>query len=322
MNYGGDLEGLQERLSNFCKRTLRSQVVEYISYTERKLITRPFKPTEQEHKLYEAISRYLMRDDTYAFPARNKHLLIMLIRKVLSSSPRALSGTLEIIRNRLQLIYDQAKTDAPISDVLFAEDEFEDDLLDEILEDNEDDIDLPEINNEDTNKCEEIKINLSLLKKEIEEIEQYIRWAHLIGVDTKSKVLLKALKIGFSKMGDMGAAEKVVIFTESRRTQDWLFEFLERNGYEGTVITFNGTNKSDLNKSIYAQWLEDNKDTGRISNSKAIDMRAAILDYFKNSAKILIATEAGAEGLNMQFCSLVINFDLPWNPQRIDLIPF
>lgn len=85
INYGGDVSGLRDRLQGFCWRTLRSQVTEYVSYTERKLITRPFKPTEQEHKLYEAISRYLMRDDTYAFPARQKHLLILLIRKVLAS---------------------------------------------------------------------------------------------------------------------------------------------------------------------------------------------------------------------------------------------
>jgi len=64
--------------------------------------------------------------------------------------------------------------------------------------------------------------------------------------------------------------------------------------------------------------LENNKDTGRITGSRQIDIRAAILDHFKNSANILIATEAGAEGLNMQFCSMVINFDLPWNPQRIE----
>jgi len=47
-------------------------------------------------------------------------------------------------------------------------------------------------------------------------------------------------------------------------------------------------------------------------------MRAALVDYFKNNAKIMIATEAAAEGINLQFCSLVVNYDLPWNPQRIE----
>jgi len=48
------------------------------------------------------------------------------------------------------------------------------------------------------------------------------------------------------------------------------------------------------------------------------DTRASIVDYFKNTAEIMIATESATEGINLQFCSLVINYDLPWNPQRVE----
>jgi hypothetical protein len=47
-------------------------------------------------------------------------------------------------------------------------------------------------------------------------------------------------------------------------------------------------------------------------------MRAALVEYFRDEASILIATEAAAEGINLQFCNLVVNYDLPWNPQRIE----
>ncbi len=47
-------------------------------------------------------------------------------------------------------------------------------------------------------------------------------------------------------------------------------------------------------------------------------MRTAIIDYFKYNAQIMIATEAAAEGVNLQFCSFLVNYDLPWNPQRIE----
>ena len=47
-------------------------------------------------------------------------------------------------------------------------------------------------------------------------------------------------------------------------------------------------------------------------------MRAALVEYFRDDAAILIATEAAAEGINLQFCNLVVNYDLPWNPQRIE----
>lgn len=72
INYGGDTSGLRDRLSAFCRRSLRSEVVEFVRYTERRLITRPFKPTEQEYKLYEAISNYLKRQETYALPSGQK----------------------------------------------------------------------------------------------------------------------------------------------------------------------------------------------------------------------------------------------------------
>jgi hypothetical protein len=316
VNNGGDTSGLRDRLQGFCWRTLRSQVTEYVPYTERKLITRPFKPTEQEHILYEAVSNYLKRDDTYAFPVRQKHLLILLIRKVLASSPIALAGTLEIIRDRLQGLLEKAKSGRSVTDLLIDTTAIDEDLLDEMLKDEEDDFHDPIL--EDEEPAEDEKIDISLLTNEIKEIDQYISWARSIGIDTKSKALLTALDVGFRKMGEMGAARKAVIFTESRRTQDWLLHHLENHGYSGQVVTFNGTNKDASTAKIYSDWLDDNRETGRITGSRQIDMRAAILDYFKESAQILIATEAGAEGLNMQFCSMVINFDLPWNPQRIE----
>lgn len=73
---GGNLEGLRQRLSGFCKRTLRNQVTEYIRYTERRPITRPFRPTEDEHALYEAVSGFLQREDSYALPQRQRHPLV------------------------------------------------------------------------------------------------------------------------------------------------------------------------------------------------------------------------------------------------------
>lgn len=333
VNQGGDTSGLRDRLLGFCWRTLRSQVVEYISYTERKLITRPFKPTDQEHKLYEAVSKYLMRDSTYGFPARQRHLLILLIRKVLASSPTALAGTLEKIHERLQKLLDDSKKTGEKTESLFVQEDWNEELLESILEEEEEEREEEEQEAENRENSHEAQkdyicaqtdnesktqIDIDKLTAEIAELEDYIRWARSIGVDTKSKSLVTALDVGFKKMQEMGAARKAVIFTESRRTQDWLRLHLENSGYSEEVVIFNGTNKDDATRAIYSQWLESNKNSGRITGSQQIDVRAAILDHFKNNAGILIATEAGAEGLNMQFCSLLINFDLPWNPQRIE----
>ncbi|HOP08523.1 MAG TPA: SNF2-related protein [candidate division Zixibacteria bacterium] len=319
INYGGDISGLRERLGAFCWRSLRSQVIEFVRYTERKLITRPFKPTEQEHKLYEAVSSYLMRDETYALPSGQKHLLTLLVRKVLASSPHAVAGTLEIMRDRLLKLRDEIKQDAGALDLMISGEDIDDDLLDEILEDEEDaSLDDETSTPEKETELQVKKIDLEKLNAEIDELTDYIRWARSLGIDTKTRALLKALDIGFSVMKEMGAAKKVVIFTESRRTQNWLKDFLEGNGYAGQVLTFNGTNKDDVSGKIYQEWLVANKESGRATGSRQVDLRAAIIDRFREQASILIATEAGGEGLNLQFCSAIVNFDLPWNPQRIE----
>ena len=318
-NAGSDLASLRERLATFCHRTLRSQVLEYVKYTRRKLLTQPFSPSEQEHTLYETVSRYLQRDDCYALPQRQRHLIVLLVRKVLSSSPRALAGTLEMMRDRLLRIQEDLKNSASLFDQLIAGDDLDGELLDELLEDAED----AEISTDEKTPAAETAaepIDPAKLKKEIAELDDYIRWSRSIGVDTKSRALLKALDIGFGQMATMNppAPRKAVIFTESRRTQTFLKEFLEANGHTGKIVLFNGSNNDPDSKQVFERWAAANRDTGRMTGSRPVDSRTALIDAFRDSAEILIATEAAAEGINLQFCALVINFDLPWNPQRIE----
>ena len=135
MNSGGSLSDLKERLQTFCWRTLRSQVLEYVKFTERRPITRPFTPTQQEHDLYMGVSEFLKTEDNYALPQGQKHLLILLVRKVLASSPHAVAGTLEIIRDRLvKLRQDYHKQQSALQQLII-DDYIDDDLLDELLED-------------------------------------------------------------------------------------------------------------------------------------------------------------------------------------------
>lgn len=312
INVGGDLKGLRDRLQSFCSRTLRRQVVEYIQYTERKLITRPFQPTEQEHKLYEAVSGFLQRDDTYALPQQQRHLVTLIARKLLASSSQAIAGTLEAMRNRLITLRDGHMAATDLAERLISEEEIEDELLDEILNgEGQQEEEAPEGDQPSV-------IDLKKLNAEIEELDRYIIWARSIGIDTKTRTLLKALEIGFAQMGEMGAAQKAVVFTESRRTQKFLRDFLEANGYAGRVVTFNGTNTEPESKKIYEDWVKANRESGRVSGSRPVDVRMAIIEHFRDHAGIMIATEAAAEGINLQFCSMVINYDLPWNPQRIE----
>lgn len=307
---GGDLDGLRQRLSGFCRRTLRNQVTEYIRYTERKAITRPFRPTDDEHQLYEAVTAFLQRPDSYAIPKRQRHLTELILRKLLASSSLAIAGTLETMKLRLEALRDEKiKDDPEFAEFLIADEDIEDELLDEIL-----DIDPFE---EDGN-APQPTIDRKQLKEEIELLAQLVQWARSIGTDTKTRSLLNALEIGFQQMATTGAQRKALIFTESRRTQIYLKDYLEANGYAGQVVQFSGTNNSPEATAIYQNWLTANQGTGRITGSRDIDIRAALIENFRDQSSIMIATEAAAEGVNIQFCSLVINYDLPWNPQRVE----
>src|ERR1019366_70072 len=115
-----------------------------------------------------------------------------------------------------------------------------------------------------------------------------------------------------------GGSRKAVIFTESVRTQSYLAGLLEQNGYTGEIVLLNGSNRDPINQEIYHDWLGRHRNTDAVSGSKTADMKAAIVDTFRDRRSILIATESGAEGINLQFCSLVVNFDLPWNPHRVE----
>lgn len=81
---------------------------------------------------------------------------------------------------------------------------------------------------------------------------------------------------------------------------------------------FNGSNNDKRSGAIYKAWLKKYKGSSKITGSATADKRAAIVEYFRDNATIMIVTEAAAEGINLQFCSLVVNYDMPWNPQRIE----
>lgn len=300
-----DLKDLKTRLKGFCKRTLRKDVLEYVQYTKRQAITRPFKPTDDEHTFYEAISTFLQRAETFSIPKRQRVLLTLRLRKILASSSPAIAGTLEIIKQRLIELKSGIPEGDIVDKIIAGEDIEDDDFFEDTLYVEEPEADAP-------------TIDVAKLDAEIQELDQYIRWARAIGVDTKSRSLLSALEIGFSKMQENGAARKALIFTESRRTQSYLRNFLETNGHAGKVAIFNGSNNDEESRKLTDRWVAANKGTGRVTGSRDVDARSAIISHFKNQSEILIATEAAAEGVNLQFCSLVVNYDLPWNPQRIE----
>lgn len=294
---------LKSRLAPLCHRTLRRQVVEYIRYTNRIPITEDFFPSDDEIALYDMVSEYLRKPKLHALPNSQRQLITLILRKLLASSTFAIAGALDSLAKRLKRELKEAQVTAG---------------LDEIERDYEEYTDEAEEWDEDEASETLTPADVVSIEQEIEELETFRDIAVNITENAKGAALLNALKHGFGKAKELGAAEKTIIFTESRRTQSYLVQLLSENGYADKIVLFNGTNNDKQSRAIYKEWHDVYKNTDRVSGSKTADMRAALVDYFKERALIMIATEAGAEGINLQFCSMVVNYDLPWNPQRIE----
>ena len=304
LNGDSAFDELKARLKPVCHRTLRRQVLEYIRYTNRIPITEEFVPSEDEHALYDMVSDYLRKESLYALPNSQRQLMTLILRKLLASSTFAIAGALESLANKLRRqIRENAARTARAEEI---EEDFEEyeEYADEWDEDEESDPLSPE--------------DVEAIGEEIRSLEEFRDLAVSISENAKGLALLKALKAGFDKARELGAAEKAIVFTESRRTQEYLVRLLEGNGYGGKLVLFNGSNSDAQSKGIYSAWAEANKGTDKVTGSKSADIRAALVDYFRDSATVMIATEAAAEGINLQFCSMVVNYDLPWNPQRIE----
>src|SRR3989339_718407 len=307
---------LRNRLKPVCTRTLRRQVLEYIKYTKRIPLTQDYVPTEQETELYNGMSEYLQRPKLFALPSSQRQLITLILRKLLASSSFAIASTLDSLVYKLQKLIEEAENRQFIEDTGIAglDQNFEnyDELYDE-WNDNEEDEE-----EEEDKKVIYTKEDIELMKTERNDLEKYRDLAKEMWKNSKGEALLTALKKGFEMATELGGRKKAIIFTESRITQDYLLELLSKDGYAGKIVLFNGTNSDQRSKEIYRDWLAKYKDSDKVTGSKTADSRAAIVEHFRDEAEIMIATEAGAEGVNLQFCSLLINYDLPWNPQRIE----
>lgn len=330
VNNDANLPELRERIKHFTHRTLRKDVLEYVQYTQRKALTQPFEPTNDEQAVYEAVSAFLQREHSFALPKRQRHLTGLILRKLLASSTPAIVGTLNRICQRLEKQREEMQASALPQTAsadwwsdLAADEDIESDTL-EALEDpsqeepsqQEQVLEAAEAGTQADHQASQKRA----LEEEITELGRIIEQANRLGDDTKASALLSALTLGFTNMQAYGAPRKAIIFTESRRTQDYLHQFLSANGYAGKLVLFSGTNNHPESQAIYRQWLEEHRGTDRVTGSAQIDKRTALIDHFRDKygADIMIATEAAAEGVNLQFCALLINYDLPWNPQRVE----
>ncbi len=125
-------------------------------------------------------------------------------------------------------------------------------------------------------------------RKDVEALLFLARETEAQGTDAKAEALLELIyKI---QQEENDPELKVLVFTEFVPTQAMLAEFLESRGF--SIVTLNG--------------------------SMDLEARSRTQKSFSQDARILISTDAGGEGLNLQFCHVIVNFDMPWNPMRVE----
>lgn len=303
-----DFDGLRQRLAPVCKRALRRQVAPYVSYTARKAIVQEFTPTNAERELSGRVAEYLRRPNLKALPEGQRQLISIVLWKLLASSTRAIAGALETMAARLQNMLDELP--APdLSETLDEDYESLDETAEEFTSDENDPV---------ADAAARSQNERDAISREIGELRHFKTLAANIRDNAKGKALLTALDQAFAELTRLDAPKKAIIFTESRRTQDYLLGLLADTPYGEGIVLFNGSNNDARAQAIYKDWLKLHEGTDYITGSRSADTRAALVEHFKERGTVMIATEAGAEGINLQFCSLVINYDLPWNPQRIE----
>lgn len=299
---GGDYEELKQELLPVLYRTLRRDVGKYMSFSKRTCVTVDFHLSQDEKELYDATNAFLRRDTLYSIPTANRGLIILVIRKLLASSSFALVETFEVLEKRLDKLYEGTKS-------AYAQEGF--DLFWGFVEDEIDEDGFNEYDDEETAEKKQA------IQAELKIVRNILDLARSIKTNAKINALKDALTSAFSHQISEGLAEKAVVFTESKRTQKYIAAELRKSGYsEEDILLFNGDFDDAMTKEIYRAWQV--KNFGKTNYGKSVEYKHAIVDYFKSHAKVLIVTDAGSEGLNLQFCNTIINYDLPWNPQKIE----
>jgi len=275
------LESVQSRDNPMFLRRLKEDLRDFEGrplFPPRHVFTRTYHLSDGEKRLYNAVTDYVERsyNKALAREKRNVAFAMLILQRRLASSVRAARRSLERRKARLEellklgqwlteggRIDEDALEDAPEAERLRQEEE----LLERLTA---------------AETREELEAEIQTLA----DLIRLAREAERQEIETKLSELRQVMEDESLRQ----RGEKLLIFTESRETLEYLAEKLRGWGY--TVVTLHGG--MDLDARIRAE------------------------HEFRESAQVMVSTEAGGEGINLQFCSLMVNYDIPWNPNRLE----
>ncbi len=306
-------EELRRRLGVVVQRTLRRQAQEFLDkpFVGRQARLFEYAMSPEERALYDDVTAYLLEPTLHAFSGSSRQLLLLGFHRRMASSTAALADSLDRVAERLRGMLADGGVASVDAAELFAGD----------LEEEEGDTEVngpaPQSGGEDG--ADGSTVDEAGVRAELARVESFVGRARVLPHDSKAASLLKAVRL---VLGGPEDRRKVVVFTESLTTQDYLRELLlERTELsDGDITLFRGVNDSPRALQALKAWREEveSEIEPRRRPSLAVAVRLALVHEFRTRSKVFISSEAGAKGLNLQFCDTLVNYDLPWNPQRIE----
>ncbi|MDP8012696.1 MAG: helicase-related protein, partial [Nanoarchaeota archaeon] len=248
-------------------------------FMPRHVSTVGFRLSDDEKKLYNDVSRYVSEQYNRALRKDKKRgiaFALVILQRRLASSTYALLKSLERRKQRLQDIINDIQT-MHVDEKMFDFEEVED------------------MSEEDRWKTEALWETLSLaenrkeLEEEINRLGELIEQAKQV-IQKETEVKITQLKKTMDDLNSKFPGTKILIFTESKDTLDYLEKKIRFWGFKVNVI----------------------------HGGMSLEQRIEAERIFKNETQVMVATEAAGEGINLQFCNLMINYDLPWNPNRLE----
>ena len=305
---------LRERLRQVLQRTLRRQAQAFLErpFVDREARLFTYEMSPAERALYDDVTRYLLEASIIAFQGRHRQLLLLGFHRRMASSTAALAASLERVAARLRGMQrgESVQGTGQEAELLVDLDDAVDDAIDD-----------DEVADATDGESAPAWATPEAIANELQRVEGFVARAHaLSGDDGKFRALAQALRFVAERAAAGQDSGKLVLFTESLVTQEHLRSQLLSQGLatDDEVTLFRGTNESPRDKAALERWRAEVPQPEGPTPSVDIAVRLALVHEFKTRSRVFISTEAGAKGLNLQFCSTVVNYDLPWNPQRIE----
>ncbi|MCD8317262.1 MAG: SNF2-related protein [Eggerthellaceae bacterium] len=293
--------GVDDDLSDVMRRLIKEELVKFDGrplFPERLAYTVNYSLSPTESALYDAVTKYVSDEFNRADRLDGKRknsvgFALTILQRRLASSPEAIYQSLKRRHKRLQSrlidMNEIIHKSAAYSDMSKISDEFdEDDYTYDELDELEDEF-------VDTASASATLVELKAEINTLEALEKMANNVRMSGEDRKWDELSKLLQDERSMFSADGSREKLIIFTEHKDTLDYLATKIRSLlGNYDTVLTIKGGMSREERHKVEERFKQD------------------------KDVRILVATDAAGEGINLQRAHLMINYDLPWNPNRLE----